>query len=74
MRMCKSISRTATWGDCARSTYQEQPEGIADPLHEQLILPEILLIQVEDLAIVEPAYEEEGEEEPYDHVYTRQSQ
>ena len=75
MRMCMSISRTAIWGgDYRRSTYQEQPEGIADPFHDQLILPEILLVDVEDLAIVEPADEEEGEEEANDHVDTRQGQ
>lgn len=56
------------------STYQEQPEGVAYPFHEQLILAEILLVDVEDLAIVEPADEEEGEEEPNDHVDPRQSQ
>ena len=74
MRMCKSISRTATWGDYGLSTYQEQPEGVADPLHEQLILPEILLVDVEDLTIVDPADEEESKEEADDHVDTRQGQ
>ena len=56
------------------STYQEQPEGVAYTFHEQLILPEILLVDVEDLAIVEPADEEEGKEEAYDHVDPRKSQ
>lgn len=57
-----------------RYTYQEQPKGVAYPFHEQLILAEILLVDVEDLAIVEPADEEEGKEEAYDHVDSRKSQ
>ena len=76
MRTCKLISRTATHRlpPRPRCTYQEQPEGIADSFHEQLILPEILLVDVKDLAIVDPADEEEGEEEAYDHVDPSQSQ
>ena len=48
--------------------YQEQPECIADALHEELVLPEVFLVDVEDLAVVEPADQEQGDEEPDDHV------
>ena len=64
--------RATTHNINTRFPYQEEPESIADTLHEQLILPEVFLIDIKHLRVVEPAHNEKADEKPYDHVDTGQ--
>ena len=38
--------------------YHEKSECISDTLHEEFVLPEVLLIDIEHLRVVEVAHEE----------------
>ena len=44
-------------------SYQEQSEGISDAFHEQLVLSEVLLVDVEHLRVVYPAAHEQHDKE-----------
>ena len=54
--------------------YHEKSECVSNSLHEEFVLPEVLLIDIEHLRVVEVAHEEQRDEETDDHVYAGQCQ
>ena len=50
------------------STYHEKSKRVTNSLHEELILSEVFLIDVQDLRVVEVADEKQSEEEGDHHV------
>ena len=48
--------------------YKEQSERVADAFHEQFVLAEVIFVDVEELAVVDVADQEQSDEECDDHV------
>lgn len=54
--------------------YHEQPECVSHALHEQLVLSEVLLVDVEQLWVVEIADQEKRHEKPDNDIDAREGQ
>ena len=48
--------------------YKEQSERVADALHEQFVLAEVIFVDVEEFAVVDVADQEQSDEECENHV------